>query len=129
MPSWRSGIRLTEQKCHIILDHFGLDAFRTMIESSHDLAERWYELFMELPEARLPAVHNFVLYLAHALAGRCPTRAAELFRRVQDTRPWVRITFGCAQVPLDAMSIWGGSDGGDLDDLRFQRLDGAATTT
>ena len=118
--------RLTEQKCHIILDHFGLDAFRTMMESSHDLAERWYELFMELPEARLPTVHNFVLYLAHALTRRCPTRAAELFRRVQDTRPWIRITFGCTQVPLDAMSIWGGSDGGDLDDLRFQRLDGAA---
>ena len=117
--------RLTEQKCHIILDHFGLDAFRTMMEWNPDLADRWYALFMHLPETRLPAAHNFVLLLAHALAGRCPARAAELFRRAVDGRPMVRVTFGYPQISLDAMSIWGGSDRGGLDGLRFQRLDGA----
>ena len=117
--------RLTEQECHIILDHFGLDAFRTMMELNPDLADRWYALFMRLPKTRLPAAHNFVLLLAHALAGRCPARAAELFRKVGDGRPMVRVTFGYPQVPLDAMSIWGGSDRGGLNDLRFQRLDGA----
>ena len=117
--------RLTEQKCHIILDHFGLDAFRTMMESNPDLADRWYALFMCLPETRLPAAHNFALLLAHALAGRCPARAAELFRRAGDGRPMVRVTFGYPKIPLDAMSIWGGSDRGGLDGLRFQRLDGA----
>ena len=117
--------RLTEQECHIILDHFGLDAFRTMMELNPDLADRWYALFMRLPETRLPAAHNFVLHLAHALAGRCPARAAELFRRAGDGRPMVRVALGYTQVPLDAMSIWGGSDRGGLDDLRFQRLDGA----
>ena len=117
--------RLTEQKCHIILDHFGLDAFRTMMWLNPDLADRWYTLFMRLSETRLPAAHNFVLHLAHALAGRCPARAAELFRRAGDGRPIVRVTFGYPQVPLDAMSIWGGSDRGGLDGLRFLRLDGA----
>ena len=117
--------RLTGQKCHIILDHFGLDAFRTMMELNPDLADRWYALFMGLPETRLPAAHNFVLHLAHALAGRCPARAAELFRRAGDGRPMVRVTFGYPQVPLDAMSIWSGSDRGGLDGLRFLRLDGA----
>ena len=117
--------RLTEQKCHIILDHFGLDAFRTMMELNPDIADRWYALFMRLPETRLPAAHNFALLLAHALAGRCPARAAELFRRAGDGRPMVRVTFGYPQVPLDAMSIWGGSDRGGLDGLRFRRLDGA----
>jgi len=118
--------KLTEQGCCAILDHFGLDGFRTMTESDHDLADRWYQLFMQLPETRLPAVHNFVLNVAHALAGRRPAQAAELFRRVRDNRPWVRVTFGYAQVPLDAMAVWGGSDEGDLDVLRFQRLDGGA---
>ena len=117
--------RLTEQKCHIILDHFGLDAFRRLMELNPDLAGRWYALFMRLSEIRLPAVHNFVLLLAHALSGQCPARAAELFRRAGDGRPMVRVTFGYPQVSLDAMSIWGGSDRGDLDGLRFQRLDGA----
>ena len=117
--------RLTEQKCHIILDHFGLDAFRTMMELNPDIADRWYALFMRLSEAQLPAAYNFVLLLAHALAGRCPARATELFRRAGDGRPMVRVTFSYPQVPLDAMSIWGGSDQGGLDGLRFQRLDGA----
>ena len=117
--------RLTEQKCHIILDHFGLDAFRTMMELNPDLADRWYAWFMRLPEPQLAAAHNFVLRLAHALAGRCPARAAELFRRAGDGRPMVRVTFGYPKISLDAMSIWGGSDRGDLDGLRFRRLDGA----
>ena len=117
--------RLTEQKCHIILDQFGLDAFRTMMELNPDLADRWYAWFMCLPEPQLAAAHNFVLRLAHALAGQCPARAAELFRRVGDGRPMVRVTLGYPKISLDAMSIWGGSDRGDLDGLRFQRLDGA----
>ena len=44
--------RLTEQKCHIILDRFGLDAFRTMMELNPDIADRWYALFMRLPETQ-----------------------------------------------------------------------------
>ena len=103
--------RLTEQECHIILDHFGLGEFRVMMELNHDLADRWYELFMNLPETRHPAAHNLVLLLAHALAGRCPAKAAELFRRIRDSRPLVRVTFGYPRVSLETMSVWGGSDG------------------
>ena len=118
--------RLTEQECHIILDHFGLDEFRTMTELNLDLADRWYELFMLLPEAWLPAVHNLVLLLAHALAGRYPTKAAELFRRVENHPPLIRITLGDPQVSLDAVAVSGGPDEADLDSLCFQRLDCAA---
>ena len=32
--------RLTEQECHIILDHCGLDAFRTMMGLNPDIADR-----------------------------------------------------------------------------------------
>ena len=118
--------RLTEKECHIILDHFGLDEFRTMMELNLDLADRWYELFMLLPEARLPAVHNLVLLLAHALAGRYPAKAGELFRKIENHPPLIRITLGDPRVSLDAMAVWGGPDEADLDSLCFQRLDGAA---
>ena len=118
--------RLTEQECHIILDHFGLDEFRTMTELNLDLADCWYELFMHLPKIRLPAVHNLVLMLAHALADRYPVKAAELFRRIGSHPPLIRITLGDPRVPLDAMAVWSGPDEGDLDSLCFQRLDGAA---
>ena len=117
--------RLTAQECHIILDHFGLGEFRTMMELNIDLADRWYELFMRLPEAQLPAVHNLVLRLAHALAGRYPAKAAELFRRIENHPPLIRITLGDSRVALDAMAVWAGSDEVNLDSLCFQRLDGA----
>ena len=116
--------RLTDQECHIILDHFGLDAFRTMTELNLDLADRWYELLMDVTEAQLPVVYNFVLLLAHALDSRCSARAAGLFRRIRNLHPMVRVTMGLPKVPLEAMAIWGGSDGDGLEDLRFQRLDG-----
>ena len=118
--------RLTEQECHIILDHFGLDAFRTMMELNPDLADRWYALFMRLPKTQLPAAHNFVLLLAHALAGRCPARAAELFRRLPRTAvPWFALLSAIRRSPW--MPCRSGVDrtGAVWTTCGFQRLDGA----
>ena len=45
--------RLTEQECHIILDHCGLDAFRTMMGLNPDIADRQHfgrhQVFGEKP--------------------------------------------------------------------------------
>ena len=121
--------RLTSQKARIILDHFGCDGlgnFRLIVESNEDLADQWYDMFIDLDKARLPVVHNLVLLLAHTLGKRCPEEAAKLFRIVQDSHPLVRLTFGRATVSLDAMAVWDGSDIEILNDLRFERLDRAA---
>jgi len=82
---------------------------------------------MSIAEAKLPAVHNLVLLLAHALGKKTPGKAEELFRRVKDTKPLVRFTFGRAGVQLDAMATWAGDRSPVLDDLRVAHLDRVGT--
>ena len=117
---------LTSQKCDMILDNFYLDEFRTIVEANENLANRWYEMLINVPEARLPAVHNLVLHLAYALSISNPDKADELFHKVRDSKSLVRVTYYCAAVSLDAMSIWGGPDVEILNKLRFQYLDRTA---
>ena len=114
---------LTSQKCDMILDDFYLDEFRTIVEANENLANRWYEMLISVPEARLPAVHNLVLHLAYALSISNPDKAAELFHKVRDSKSLVRVTYYYAAVSLNAMSIWGGPDVEILNKLRFQCLD------
>lgn len=119
--------KLTQAKARIILDHLRLEEFATVAAAAEEFADRWHGLFMSIAEAKLPAVHNLVLLLAHALGRKSPDKAKELFRRVKDCKPLVRFTFGRAGVQLDAMATWAGVRSPVLDDLRFARLDRVAT--
>ena len=114
---------LTSQKCDMILGKFDLDEFRTIVEANEDLADRWYEILISVPEARLPAVHNLVLHLAYALGNSNPGKAAKLFHKVRNSNPLVHIIYYPGTVSLDVMSIWSGPDDEILNELRFQRLD------
>ena len=114
---------LTSQKCDMILGKFDLDEFRTIVEANEDLADRWYEMLISVPESRLPAVHNLVLHLAYALGNSNPGKAAKLFHKVRNSNPLVRIIYYHEAVSLDAMSSWSGPDDEILNELRFQRLD------
>lgn len=120
-------VNLTQAKARIILDHLSLEEFATVVETADEFADRWYRLFMSIAEAKLPAVYNLVLLLAHALGRKAPGKAEELFRRVKDSKPLVRFTFGRAGVQLDAMASWAGVRSPVLDDLRFARLDRPGT--
>ncbi|MHB1324724.1 MAG: hypothetical protein ACYC0L_00710 [Thermoleophilia bacterium] len=116
---------LTEAKARIILDNIRLEEFTKVLSIAEDFGNRWHGLFMSIAEQKLPAVHNLVLLLAHALASKAPAKSEELFRRVKNSKPLVRFTFGMAGVPLDAMAVWAGDRNHVLDDLRFARLDRA----
>lgn len=118
---------LADRKSHIMLDHPGLDRFRLMVEADERLADKWYEMFVNMAEVKLPAIHNFVLLLAYALGSRSPAKAAELFLKTRDKEPLVRVQYGCAGVSLDAMSIWAGSDAETLNCLRVLQLDRAVS--
>ena len=118
---------LTQAKARIILDHLSLEEFATLVAAAEELADRWHGLFMSIAEAKLPAVHNLVLLLAHALGKKSPGKAEELFRRVKESKPLVRFTFDRAGVQLDAMATWAGVRGPVLDNLRFARLDRVGT--
>lgn len=117
---------LTQAKAQIILDHLSLEEFITVVAAAQELAERWYKLFISIPEGKLPAVHNLILLLAHALEKESPDKAEELFNRVKESKPLVRFTFGKTGVPLDAMTTWAGIRCSVLDSLRFARLDSAS---
>jgi hypothetical protein len=118
---------LTKAKAHDILDYLSLEEFATVVDMAEDLADQWYRLFMNIADVKLPAIHNFVLLLAHALGRKKQGKAAELFQRIKDSKPLVRFTFGKAGVQLDAMAIWHGVRRPVLDNLRFSRLDRAGT--
>ncbi|MFH1237943.1 MAG: hypothetical protein V1491_00715 [archaeon] len=118
---------LTKARAHDMLDYLSLEEFATVVATAENLADQWYLLFMNIADAKLAAVHNFVLLLAHALGRKDPVRAAELFRRVKNSKPLVRFTFGKAGVHLDAMATWHGVRSPVLDNLRCARLDGAGT--
>jgi len=120
-------VNLTQAKARIILDHLSLEEFATVAATAEELADRWHRLFMSIAEAKIPAVYNLVLLLAHALGGQAPGKAEELFRRVKDSKPLVRFTFGRTGVQLDAMAIWACVRNPVLDDLRFMRLDRLGT--
>jgi hypothetical protein len=120
-------ITLTHAKAQIILDRLGLEDFEAIVSADPALASQWHALFLELAEARLPAIHNLILLLAHAMAGQDPAKARALFARVRLSQPLVRFTYGAAAVPLDAMAAWAGHRNPILNAIRFARLSAAAT--
>jgi len=118
---------LAKAKACIILDNISLQEFATVVATAEELADRWYGLFMGISEAKLPAVHNLILLLAHAFGRKHPDKAEDLFRRIKDSKPLVRFTFGEAGVQLDAMATWAGVRSPVMDALRLARLDRAGT--
>ncbi|ESY95491.1 hypothetical protein [Mesorhizobium sp. LNHC229A00] len=118
---------LTTAKAYIILDNLTQEEFAAIAAADPIVAARWYDLFMELNDAKLPAVHNLILLLAGAIADTDPEKSAALFERTAYSRPLVRFTFGRSGVDLGSMSVWRGGSSPALDALRRKRLDGAAT--
>uniref|UniRef100_UPI003F494009 hypothetical protein n=1 Tax=Ensifer adhaerens TaxID=106592 RepID=UPI003F494009 len=116
---------LTLAKARIVLDSLGLDEFAAIAAADWSTADKWCELFLRLPKAQLPFVHNLILLLAHAISERQPEKAEALFDRVRDGQPLVRFTFGTAAVDLGAMASWKGARTPVLDRIRRERLIGA----
>jgi hypothetical protein len=117
---------LTHAKARIILDNIGLNEFAAIVEKAEDFSDRWHKLFMSIAEPKLPYVHNFIIMLAHALVNRAPGKAEELFRRVKDSKPLVRLTVGEASIQFDAIASWAGIRSPVIEKLCFARLDRAA---
>jgi len=118
---------LSQAKARIILDHFAFNEFEAVIEANGELADNWFALFMNIAKGKLSAVHNLIILLAQALGKKHPARAKDLFILIKGSEPLVRVTFGRARVELNAMAAWAGFSNPVLDELRFLRLDEAAT--
>jgi hypothetical protein len=116
---------LTLAKALIILDNLSLEEFKAIAAVDDGLAAKWCDLFLTIAEAKLPTIHNLVLLLAHATAEKNPEAAEALFRRISNSRPLVRFTFGSAGIDLGAMAAWSGPSTSLMDRLRRERLDAA----
>lgn len=118
---------LTTAKANIILDHLTHEEFAALTVADPAIVYRWSDLFMEINDTKLPAVHNFILLLAGAIADTNPEKSVLLFERTAHSRPLVRFTFGKSGVDLGSISVWKGGRSSSLDALRRKRLDSAAT--
>lgn len=118
---------LTSTKAQIILDHLTLEEFAVIVHANPTVADQWFDLFMDVSESKLPAVHNLILLLASALADTKPDRSVALFERVKHNHPLVRFTFSGSGVDLESESVWKASNSPPMNKLRKQRLDNAAT--
>ena len=114
---------LTKAKARIILDNIRLEEFAAIVEKNEPYGDRWYGLFMNIDESKLPTIHNLILLLAHALGEKAPEKARDLFCRIKDGKPLVQFTFGRSGVLLDSMAIWAGVRNAVMDELRYARLD------
>jgi len=116
---------LTQANATIILDYITLGEFAAIVRASGELADRWHELFMNVSDSKLPAVHNLILLLAHVLMSENQQKARELFLRVRDNEPLMKLTYGKAGIQLDQIATWAGTSSPVFDELRFERLDRA----
>ena len=119
--------QLRDRGCEIILDHSSLDGIRTLVESDTTFAHKWFESLNAVNNDKLGGAHNMVLQVASSLSHRHPPQAAILFRKVWSSKPLVRISYGSAQLSLDSMALWAGSDAEQLNRLRVLRLEQATS--
>jgi hypothetical protein len=118
---------LTQAKAQIILDRLRIQEFDAIAAADKELAESWFELFTGPPQGRRVVIHNLGLLLAHALSHWNPEKSVRLFRILGGNESVVRITFGRAGIPLQAIALWSAQDHTDLEALRFDRLDKAGS--
>lgn len=119
--------RLTQAEARIVLDYLALDEFAAIVAADKELAESWWVRLSAQPTERLRSVHNLLVLLAYAFSETHPDRSERLFEIADSGTPIVKNSFGYAGVDLKAMAVWSSRDGGQLDELRFSRLDRAAT--
>ncbi len=118
---------LSKAKAYIILDDLKLNEFAAIVAVDEYIADKWYKLFIELPDSNLSAVHNLILLLAYALSVKNPDKAKALFKKIRDSKPIVRLIFGPVGIELDVMVSWAGERSAVLDEQRTIRLDQAET--
>ncbi|WDZ79057.1 hypothetical protein PWG15_26590 (plasmid) [Ensifer adhaerens] len=119
--------RLTAASANIILDHLTHEEFAAIVAANPPVAEQWYDLFMDMNDSKLPAVHNLVLLLASALSDIDPDKSLALFHRSAHIRPLVRFNFGKTGVDFGSLSAWRGPRTSAFDEMRRKRLDYAET--
>ncbi|MDP1586322.1 MAG: hypothetical protein Q8M07_01140, partial [Prosthecobacter sp.] len=116
---------LTRANARVILDQFSPEEFAAIVKAAPDLAGKWYNQFLHLPQRQLPYLHNIIVLLAHALSASEPDKALRLFERVRGTSPIARILWANPDLDLAIVAAWSSARNRELDAYRRRRLDSA----
>lgn len=92
---------------------------------THDpaIVRKWHQTFISLNRNKLGKVHNLALLVAQVIAQEDQKGAVTLFERLVESHPYFCVTFGLAQIGLEARALWNAEDGEEVQKLRFKRLD------
>lgn len=118
---------LSKEDARLVIENVGFECADAMVEQDPAQAMTMARAILGAPSRLLPAVANIGLLLARALSARDGAMARDLFLRLDSVKPYLRLKFGLAAVPLHAEAIWRSADTPDLVTLRRSRLDAAGT--
>lgn len=114
---------LTKAGAQIIIQSVTVRLIANIDKVMPALVDSWYALFLKLDNKALNNVRNIAYVVAEAISKRDALAALTLFKMLKTTSPHVRVAFSQNEIDIDAVTVWEAADCGELNDLRFSRLD------
>lgn len=114
---------LTKAGAQIIIQSVTVGLIANIDKVAPALVDSWYALFLKLDNKALNNVHNIASVVAEAISKRDAVAALTLFKMLRTTSPHVRVAFGQNKIDLDAVTAWDAADSGEMNALRFSRMD------
>lgn len=114
---------LTKAGAQIIIQSVTVGLIANIDKVAPALVDSWYALFLKLDNKALNNVHNIASVVAEAISKRDAVAALTLFKMLRATSPHVRVAFGQNKIDLDAVTAWEAAVSGEMNALRFSRLD------
>lgn len=120
----RTLAELHEAGAWLPLKNMTLDGMRALAHAAPDLAQLWRDALLATDSTKLAALHEFGLQLVAVTADR-DSRALPLLRRLLETKPFVNLISGLADLPYQLSVAWSLSHIRNVRDICFERLDRA----
>lgn len=114
---------LTKAGAQIIIQSVTVGLIANIDKVVPALVDSWYALFLKLDNKALSNVHSIAYVVAEAISRRDAVAALTLFKILRTTSPHVRVAFSQNKIDLVAVTAWEAADCGEMNDLRFSRLD------
>lgn len=118
---------LSQEDARLAVENIGFEAADAFAAHDPAAAILVARVIVAAPARLLPGLANFGLMLAQAISAANPGLARDLFARLENETPYLRLVFGPARVSLAATALWRSARHPELDALRKTRLDRAAT--
>ncbi|MFT6585315.1 MAG: hypothetical protein ACJAUY_001626 [Cognaticolwellia sp.] len=119
-------LNLSRQNASFVLDDMTEFQLQKLINRNEVITDKWFQLFVNLGESRLPAVYNFVLKFCYAIHKTESQKSLQLLDKISHCKPWVSQVFGKAKIPLKSFIYWS-FEGESFKKHQFQFLDEANT--